>query len=177
MNHDVKHIMMDASADISVTASNSDITLPTGFLHFTRVQVPFSGGYRTLQQQTLEQNADIREGRNGAVGIPWYYAIVNMTTAELAPTPQEAVTLKCTYRKKLEAFTTDSDTDVVLTSFPNAYLYATMLEATTYINSDKRVVIWTGMYEEEMNRIAEADYEARWSDSPRSISNLTADTP
>jgi len=177
LNHDVKHIMLDTTANIAAVTTSSDITLPTGFLHFSRLRVPYASGYRSLTQQTLEQNAAVIESRNGAVGVPKYYAIINMTTAELAPTPQEDVTLVCTYRKKLAAFAVDGDTDVVLTAFPNAYIYACMLEATPYINSDKRVGLWKTLYDEEIMRIEDANFEAQWSDSPRGISNPLADTP
>lgn len=177
LNHDITHTVMDTAAAINATVAEPNITLPTGFLHFVRVRAPYQNGYRPLVQQTLEQNAEIIDSREGSVGAPQYYALINMTTAELAPVPEESIVLTCVYRKRLTAFTLAGDTDGVLTAFPNAYLYASLIEASTYVNSDKRIAIWKNLYDIEIARIADADYEARWSDSPRSISNFAADTP
>jgi len=177
LNHDIKHVILDTTTTIQAYDSTANITLPTGFLHFVRIRVPYNSSYRSLIQQTLEKNASVIENRNGAEGVPKYYAIINTTTAELAPVPEEDLTLNCIYRKKLTALSASGDTDVVLTAFPNAYLYATMLEATPYIVSDKRIGIWKGLYEGEIQRITDADFEARWSDSSKVISNPMADTP
>jgi len=177
LNHDIRHIMMNGSSSINAIAGTANITLPSDFLHMVRLQVPYSSGYRTLQQQTLEQNTAFNESYGGGTGDPQYYAIINMTLAELVPTPEENVTLTCVYRRRLAAFTGDTATDDVLTKFPNAYVYAAMVEATPYIQSDKRLGLWKALYDEEMMRIDDVNLEAQWSDSPRSISNPAADTP
>lgn len=177
LNHDIQHIMMNGKSSIVAIADTADITLPSDFLHMVRLQVPYSSGYRTLEQNTLEQNTTFNEGNSWAKETPRYYAIVNMTLVELAPTPAETVTLTCVYRRKLAAFASDSSTDDVLTAFPNAYVYAAMIEATPFIQSDKRLGLWQSLYDAEMARIEDVSFEAQWSDSPRSISNPAADTP
>ena len=177
LNHDIRHIMMNGASSIQAIAGTANITLPSDFLHFVRLQVPNAGGYRSLRQQTLEQNATFNESYGGGTGVPRYYAIVNMRLAELAPTPEESVTLTCVYRRRLAAFSGDTATDDILTAFPNAYVYAAMVEATPYIQSDTRLGLWKALYDEEMMRIDDVNLEAQWSDSPRSISNPAADTP
>jgi len=177
LNHDIRHITMNGKSSIEAIVNVADITLPSDFLHMIRLQVPYSSGYRTLKQQTLEQNTTFNENNSWGKEVPRYYAIVSSSLAELAPTPVASVTLTCVYRRRLAAFTGDSATDDILTEFPNTYVYAAMVEATPYIQSDKRLGLWKALYDEEIMRIDDVNREAQWSDSPRSISNPAADTP
>lgn len=176
LNKEVKHVCMDVSTVIAARASNSSITLPTGFLHMVMLKAPYGSGYTPLEQQTAEQLA-AAGGLYETPSTPLYYNIINLTTAELLPAPSEDMTLRCIYRKGAVAFVADTDTDVILTNFPNAYLYASLLEATPYIQSDKRLATWGGMYQDEITKISDADFEARWADSTKTISNLSIDTP
>lgn len=168
---DLKHITMNDTATISVTAGSSSITLPTGFLNFSRIRATYGGSTYSLDQQTLEQNANILQGSSG---VPKFYAIINMTQGEVAPAPAADTTLSCIYRKGVATFTADSDTDAILTDYPNAYVYAAMIEATPYIRLDKRQPLWTDMYRSFVASLNDASQDAMWSDSPKQIKSPEA---
>lgn len=168
---DLKHINMNVSTTISVTAGDPSITLPTGFLNFSRVRATYGGTTYSLDQQTLEQNANVLQG---AGGPPKFYAVINMTQGEVAPAPTEDTTLSCIYRKGVATFTADSDTDAILTDYPNAYVYAAMIEATPYIRLDKRQPLWTDMYRSFVASLNDASQDAMWSDSPKQIKSPEA---
>lgn len=178
LNKDIKHLVMEEAADLTTTAGSALVALPEGVLHLSLVRVPDEvAGGTTLDQMTLDQWAGVKERVRGAEGVPTHYAILSPSAILVAPVPEEAITISIIYRKGATAFTADEGTDTLLTTFPGAYLYACMIEAAMYTNSDKRVAIWKGLYDTAIADIADADFEARWSDSAKSISSPTADTP
>jgi hypothetical protein len=58
---------------------------------------------------------------------------------------------------------TDAQSNVILQTYPELYLYGALIEAEPYLIDDDRIVLWKGMFDEAVNRInnmAEVDGEA-----------------
>jgi hypothetical protein len=55
----------------------------------------------------------------------------------------------------------------LISAAPNLYLYATLLEATPFIQDDSRISIWVGAYKAALDALNNASDDARFSPSSR----------
>ena len=176
INHDIDTMSMDKAVSLTVTASIKEVTMPTDILELKSVRIPFAGGVRTLVQRSLVQNSQVLETTDGATAAPLFYARYG-DILELTPIPESATTLEIIYKARLASFVDDTDTDFLLTNYPNIYVYASMLEAMPFLIADQRVGIWRDFYKEEVTRINEIAFKEEWSGAPIRISNLGVNTP
>ena len=58
----------------------------------------------------------------------------------------------------------DSDTNLVLTTYPGVYMYGVLMQTSTYYGRDEDLTKWGGLYEKAL---AEANAEA--GDTPGDI--------
>lgn len=65
------------------------------------------------------------------------------------PTPDKDYSAKINYYALPQAnlLNTDNQTNWILQRFPNLLLYASILEATPFVNNDPRMTLWQGMYD------------------------------
>jgi hypothetical protein len=56
-------------------------------------------------------------------------------------------------------------TSWLFTASPDIYLYAALLEATTFLMNDERVPLWSSAYENAVQRASAADDRGRWGGS------------
>jgi hypothetical protein len=98
---------------------------------------------------------------------------VNLTAGESGPSrlykvrgsktylyPNTGGTFPATY---YEGVALTSGTNWLLSAFPGAYLYGTLLQATAFIVDDPRVSLWQNAYEQNLERIREASRRGEWS--------------
>jgi len=176
LNHDIDLTSMQTTDTLTVTAGTTTVALPSDFLELLSIRIPYSGGKRTLQQRSLVQNSQIYESAGGSTAAPTYYARYG-STLELSPTPEADTTLEIVYKQKLAAFSADGDTDTLLTDNPNAYLYASLLEAALYIVDSDLSNAAKGYYDIEIARLIDLNDKAEWSGAPIEQFNLGMDTP
>jgi hypothetical protein len=86
-----------------------------------------------------------------------------------APTPDTAYDIALTYYAKAPALSEENQTNWLLTLYPNAYLYAALLETAPFVGDDARVPVWGGLYDTAIGRIQTADGRARWGGGPLTI--------
>lgn len=177
MSHDLDLMAMQTTDSLTVTASVKEVTLPTDLISLKSVRIPYDSGFRTLQQTSLVGNTQVLEQYDGATAAPRYYARYG-SIIELTPTPETATTLEIVYKKRFTEFSADVDTDEVLTSYPNIYIYASMLEASPFIMDDKRAVMWKAYYDDEVMKLNALNDDSEWSGAPLQINpSLGVDTP
>jgi hypothetical protein len=177
MSHDLEIPMMDGTESLAVTASVKEVALPETVLRIKSIRIPFSGGFRTLQLNSLVQNSQIYEGAGGATADPLYYARYGFTL-ELAPPPSADNTLSLIVKKRLVEFVEDTDTDDILTNYPNIYLYAAMLEASVFVEDSERITTWKAYYDDEVFKLNEDAEDQLWSGAPMQIKpSMGVDTP
>lgn len=66
----------------------------------------------------------------------------------------------------------DADTNVVLTAYPDLYLYAALIEAMPYLVKDQRTPAWVQMFEDAMNDINESTFHEEYSGAVNQVSSV-----
>lgn len=203
LNLSIDSVLMNAVTQLPVYAGNTYVLLPTGYLEGIAVRYgtrsamldpgglpiinpdgtpalnPVAGavnGQRPLMQQSLQQNAEDFYNENGAPGNPTRYAVTGLHF-ELNRVPVEDAALYVAYRRSLTAFVEDEDTDVILTRFPGVYLYGALLEVATFTREDKRIGLWSSLYEAEIGKINDLSDKTEWSGAPTQIKSIGMSTP
>lgn len=119
--------------DLASTAlTDGAVSLPTGFLAFKELRYDGSTTY-TLEPRPLEwlrnQPADS--------SYPLYFAV---TGSQVVCWPT-AGSIKGTYYKEIPALASNS-TNWLLTSHPDLYLFASLVESALYTQDDSRIPLW-----------------------------------
>ena len=117
--------------------------------------------YKNLQNLDIHRVGD-------ATGKPIYYSIVQ-NNIEFAPVPDGTYTIEIVYYQKVPPLATNS-TSWLLDAHPDAYLYGTLQHSAPYLQSDERIGVWTGKYQQVIEQITTSDEKAKFSGSTPSIS-------
>ena len=142
-NRVLLHPRMETRATLTVDtnlASPEFLDLPTDFQTMRMVRLPDETGKPRLQFLTQTQMDDYRYSTDNVTDTPAYFTIVG-DELELAPTPNEDMDIEVLYRANIPALASNS-TNWLLTLAPDLYLYATLLEASPYIQNDERLAVW-----------------------------------
>lgn len=174
MNHDLDLLMMQTTATLTVTDGKAP--LPSDFLRMKSVRVADAGSILILQQRTLQQNGRVIQNAGGSTGTPGGYAIYG-GVMEITPSPADTTEVDIIYTQRLAKFTNPTDTDAILTTYPNIYIYAAMVEAGPFIVDDKMAARWRSYYQEEVARLNDLNEDAEWDGPLKQIINLGTDTP
>lgn len=144
---------MEASA--TLTLAGGYAALPSDFLSVRNVTtndaVP-----RNVSLITPEYAATLATGMNQ----PFYY--VRGTNIY---SPVTGASLILNYYQKLTALSADADTNWLLTNFPKAYLYGTLLESQPYTEDDSGTQRWAGLYALALDDLQRDDESARWTNA------------
>jgi hypothetical protein len=131
--------------------------LPTGFLAAERLTVNDGAGPRPLDYLTPERFADL-----APTGFARYYTHQDGGIAVEGGAP---AVFALSYYKKLPALAADSDTNWLLTNFPNLYLYSALIEAYAHLKDDARIPTAARMYAAAANALIDSDQAERHSGS------------
>ncbi len=102
----------------------------------------------SLAQIELLGKAEMLKGRKSsadAAGKPKYYAIT-AGEIEVYPTPDATYTSELYYYKRISALSDSNTTNDILTYFPDAYLYGSLVHSAPYLKDDARVAVWGSLY-------------------------------
>lgn len=154
MSADLNARPMEARTTLSVTSGNAYVTLPSDMLEMSRLIVQTDPVY-TLQYRSADQIST--EYPTSQVGTPKVFAVIG-SQIQLAPIPDAAYTLEITYQQRIPALSGTNTTNWLVTAFPNAYLYAALLEAQPYIMNDERLPLFEKKYRDSINAINSIDW-------------------
>lgn len=127
----------------SVTLSASPTTLPATYGTVYSIALQGRGPLQIVTPQRLETElahfADV-------AGLPRYAVLTpglgGGATLRTAPTPDGSYVLEIEYQPSLVAFSADTDTDDILTNFPDLYLNASMAEAEAFLKNPEELAVW-----------------------------------
>ena len=103
-----------------------------------------------------------------APGTPRHYAILG-SSLHLAPIPARAFGLLLDYYRSIPPLTETAPSNWLLAAHPDAYLFGALLQAATYLHSDRRVGDWQTLYDRAVAAIDVTDRNARWSGTPLAV--------
>lgn len=151
-----------------MVAGEAKVSLPNDFLMIRDIFV--QGNPRTGVEYCSPSSFS-RETRADQSGKPVDYTIYG-TDFVFSPIPDGAYTLELLYYARPSRLDEDTSSNVFLANFPDALLYASLLEAEPYLMNDARVTTWGTMYDRAINAINRADDEGEYSGVPLAIKNV-----
>ena len=141
------------------------VKLPDDFLGMRNIDL-MTDPVTPLEYKNL-QNLDIHR-RNDKTGKPLYYSIIQ-NNIEFAPAPDGTYTIEIVYYQKVPTLSVN-ETSWLLSAHPDLYLYGSLAHSAPYLQSDERIGVWAGKYNQVLESIKTSDEKAKFSGSTPSIS-------
>lgn len=138
---------------------------PTGWLSWKEIRGTNGGIQYSLEPVTEEVAVASTAGDTG----PARKYKVKGSRTYLYPAAS-AVTFPSTYYVGVGL---TSGTNWLLTAYPGAYLYGSLLQATAAIGDDPRIPLWQSAYEQTLERIKKDSRRSEWSGQSLRMSHDT----
>ena len=154
----------DMLARSTASVSAQYVSLPTDFLEMLNIELTSTTPPKRIVYITSDRSDDYRERRSDAAGTPSHYTIEG-TAIQLQPTPDKSYTIQMNYYKDIPALSVqgDSGTNWLLTSHPDIYLYATLMQASPYIMDPQSAGQWGGLLDRAMQELQMSDEKSRYA--------------
>jgi len=159
---DLRTRQMLQSATANTVGGDGKVALPTDFLEVRDLNVQ---GLPRTPLTYMSPSAFSRDARADEVGKPIAYTIIKSEFV-LAPKPDTVYTLEILYYAKPSVLSTSNASNVFLANYPDALLYASLLEAEPYLINDARSQTWVSLYDRAIANISNADQNGDYSGVP-----------
>ena len=152
----------------TTTAGNKFLQKPTDYMATFSLSLISSGSNVFLLQKDVNFLQEYHPDPT-VTGTPKYYAQFDVNIFILAPTPSSAFAVELHYYYRPASLTTDdSGTTWISTNAPDALLYATLMEAYTFMKGEKDVLdLYNGRFLEALSRLKNYAEGRNYSDSYR----------
>lgn len=165
MSRDLRTRQMLKSATALTVGGDGKVALPTDFLEIRDLHIQ---GSPRVPISYLSPSSFTRDSRADESGKPNYYTIL-ASEFELAPKPDTAYTLEILYYAKPTVLSATNASNVFLANYPDALLYASLLEAEPYLINDARSQTWATLYDRAIANITTANESSEYSGVPLQI--------
>lgn len=162
LNREVRHWRMEDRAVATLDSQYS--ALPLNFLEPIRMSLT-SGTTSTMELVGIQELSSLRADAANAAGKPKFFAILDQSI-EVFPTPDASYDLEMVYYETLNDLATNN-TNWLLTNYPDAYLYGSLLHSAPYLQEDARTQVWAGLYQSAVSAINLDGERAKTSGSGR----------
>jgi hypothetical protein len=149
MNAELRHWRMEKRANANLDSQYTAV--PVDFIQPVRFSITGSQ-ISSLSQTDSKTITDLRAANNNASGRPTEYTIID-GSIEVFPTPDTTYTLELLYYENLDALNSGNTTNWVLDTYPNAYLYGSLLHSAPYLMEDQRINTWGAFYRKAIDDI------------------------
>jgi hypothetical protein len=157
-NTEMRDRGMEASTTIPVTSGY--LAHPADWREWKSISL-VSGNTRIPLQPLSQEQVDLVYG--SAYGqIPAGY-VINSDRTIIVPGATGSFSYETWYYQGVPALTASATTNWLLTKYPQAYLYQSLLEAVGFTSEDDRIPLWKAGVDEALNKIAIASQNARYS--------------
>jgi hypothetical protein len=154
INRKLRLLQMENVASLTTSITDRFATLPTGFMEAIDLSLYLDDYPQTLTQVPLSK---INGNSLTDQAQPRFYAISSNIVFDVIS--DEVYTLSLRYLKKLDLAT--DTTNYVMTTYPDIYLYATLMAAEPYMKNDKRLGIWAGLLKDGIEAANRLDGRSR----------------
>lgn len=131
-------------ADLSVSAEY--VSWPDDMIELRRIYIDGNPRF-TLDPVTPEKRQEMYAG--SGVGMPRVYSMEGASFG-FSPTPDATYTAKLLYVPGM-TLSTGSPTNSVLTTYPDIYLYGSIVQALMYIQDDERLAVYQPKYDKAID--------------------------
>ena len=137
----VRQMEQRATALVDLGSNEPEfISLPSNFQSMRRVRLSSVTGKPCLEFKSGTQMDEYRFATSDVTARPRYFTVFG-GELELAPTPDAAYTIEMVYRQIIPPLAANGN-NWLLTTAPDLYLYAALLESAPYIKEDARIQTW-----------------------------------
>ena len=136
------------------SVSEQFVALPSDLLELHNIQLNTSPVKR-LQQVTMTKADDLKSSISTS-GTPAYFALTG-SNIELIPTPDASQTLEIVYYATITALSDTNTSNWLLTSYPDIYLYGTLVQAEPYLMNDERMGTWGALLGKAIEELRVSD--------------------
>jgi hypothetical protein len=162
LSRDLRTRKMLASATATMTSGDGKVALPADFLEMRNI---YTQGNPRMPVTYLSPSAFMRDARADESGLPVFYTVLG-SEFEFAPMPDTAYVLEILYFAKPTAMSDSVSSNAFLANYPDALLYASLLEAEPYLINDARVATWADLYNRAIQNINSSDQNSEYSGVP-----------
>ena len=162
LSRDLRTRKMLASATSTMTSGDGKVALPADFLEMRNI---YTQGTPRMPVTYLSPSAFMRDARADESGLPVFYTVLG-SEFEFAPKPDTAYVLEILYFAKPTAMSDSVSSNAFLANYPDALLYASLLEAEPYLINDARVATWADLYNRAIQNINSSDQNSEYSGVP-----------
>jgi hypothetical protein len=157
-------LKMNLSEDI-VTApmviTTRFLALPTGFESSRKFSITVDGSIGGLEYRTPEQLI-IRDD----TGVPCFFTIRG-NEIEFDIVPDDTYTITVTYFAEFTALTEDNQTNIVLTKYPNIYLFGCLRQAFIYAQDTEQEQKYTVNFLSAIESANMKEHDVRYGPQPQ----------
>jgi hypothetical protein len=162
LSRDLRTRKMLASATATMTSGDGKVALPADFLEMRNI---YTQGNPRMPVTYLSPSAFMRDARADESGLPVFYTVLG-AEFEFAPKPDTAYVLEILYFAKPTAMSDSVSSNAFLANYPDALLYASLLEAEPYLINDARTATWADLYNRAIQNINSSDQNSEYSGVP-----------
>lgn len=157
LNANLRVRQMEQSTATSATAGY--LLHPTNWLGWKELRATYNGSTYNLEPVTDEIAVQRTYGES-STAIPRYYKVFGDKTYLYPYAAGMTVTGK--YWEGV-ALSTSANTNWLLTKYPGAYIYGTLLQAVAYTGDDPRIPMWQSALEQVKAAIKADSRKSEWS--------------
>jgi hypothetical protein len=150
------------SATAPTVAGDGKVALPTDFLEVRDLHIQGNPRYPVTY---MSPSSFTRDAPADDSGKPVYYTIL-ASEFVFAPEPDTNYTIEILYYAKPTVLSDSNTSNVFLANYPDALLYASLLEAEPYLINDARSQTWASLYDRAVKNILDADQNGEYSGVP-----------
>jgi hypothetical protein len=162
LGRELRTRLMLNSATAPTIANDARTALPTDFLEIRDL---FIQGTPRRPLSYMSPSAFSREAKADVSGLPVFYTLLS-SEFKFAPIPDAIYTLEILYYAKPTFLSTANTSNVFLANYPDALLYASLIEAEPYLINDARSQLWSTLYDRAIKNITEANESSEFSGIP-----------
>ena len=151
---------------VSTTVDERFENLPTDWLE--GVHLSLADG-STVEYGSVAEISRQKLLSNNTAGQPRLYTL-NSGQIEFFPAPDESYTLTMIYYARIPTMSGDTDANWLMTSYPDIYLYGSLLQSAPYLGEDERMV-WAQLYSAAVKNLGDDSKRARSSGGPLIMRN------
>jgi len=154
MNNDCKARDMETTTTLTTSAGTATVATPTDLVETRRITLT-TDPYTVLAYWAPEKFA--KDFPASWTGTPQAYTSYG-GYYQIGPLPDATYTLSLVYAQRIPALSDTNTTNWLLTKWPYAYLYASLVSSAPYLRDDARIATWEAMYQQAMKDINSIDW-------------------
>lgn len=141
-NREIRHWQMEKRSE--ATFNERYEPLPTDWLETRRVSV---NGCNPVNLISQDKMLELRAKSNNQAGEPRHYTL-SASQIELFPTPDGNYDASMIYTGAIEELSATVATNWLLTSYPDIYIYGSLMHSAPFLQEDARLPVWAGLYKD-----------------------------